>query len=102
MSPLEWLVDGAAELVVAWRENRTLAQISRRAWALVAVAVGVCVIALSTLIAGCSSGGGGVSDSQMHMDYNDFYVTVRDGRTVYCIQVNPGISCDWANAKATT
>lgn len=101
MKPLEWVVGGVAELVVAWRENRTLAQISRRAWTLVATTFGISVIALSMAVAGCSSSGG-VTDSRMHMDYNDFYVTVRDGRTVYCIQVNPGISCDWANAKAAS
>jgi hypothetical protein len=29
---LVWVIDGAAELVVAYRENRTLGQISGRAW----------------------------------------------------------------------
>lgn len=32
MNPVEWVIDGMAELVVAKRENRMLCEISRRAW----------------------------------------------------------------------
>jgi hypothetical protein len=31
-NPLVWFVDGLAELVVAYRENRMLKDISRHAW----------------------------------------------------------------------
>lgn len=32
MNPLEWIVEGTAELVVAYREDWMLNQLSRRAW----------------------------------------------------------------------
>lgn len=37
MNPLEWIVDGTAELVVAYREDWRLDQISRHAWTVFAI-----------------------------------------------------------------
>lgn len=38
-------------------------------------------------------------DYQTHTDYADFYLRVRDNRTVYCVSIRDGLSCDWGNAK---
>jgi hypothetical protein len=46
MSPLVWLIDGMAELVVAKREDRMLCEISRHAYAVAALYAALAVALL--------------------------------------------------------
>ncbi|WP_131821750.1 hypothetical protein [Mycobacteroides chelonae] len=52
--------------------------------------------ALAIALTGCEDNR---TDYQTHTDYADFYLKVRDSRTVYCVTIRDGLSCDWGNAK---
>lgn len=50
MNPLAWFLDGAAEMVVAYREDRMLYQISRRAWTVTFLCIVTVIWAFTELV----------------------------------------------------